>query len=450
MLRVKPIVKRVARWIGGAAIAFLILLFIGFVWGLPPYPRTPKGVRLEPAKRPLSVQELMHENAAYHYFKAVELARALPLSKQATQQMDDLLNDVQTNDYSAIEQALTDYRGALETVRNGIGLRNCQMPCDDLTSDSVNDWMLIRRFAKLICCEGKLAERNGHVDEALADYLDVVKFCVDCGKGSPILGYLTSSGIGSIGTKAIRTTMLESQPTPEVVNLAYSRLNEMGSEVQPSAEVFRYELRYAEQAFPQGATSNRLFLLIMRPGVNSLFSAAIGDMIADAEKPLWQSNSKEILRKWVTPEGPSWLLIFHQPIPRMVAGMLVPALEPIHAREMRYRLDLEATVAVCALQSFKKAHGLPPGKLDELVPAFLPAIPIDPFDGKPLRYRREGKEWVIWSVGSDLKDDNAAWHEFKYRKPGEKRKGGDIYFKSTEPQDDLADYLSKKNSKQAG
>jgi hypothetical protein len=50
---------------------------------------------------------------------------------------------------------------------------------------------------------------------------------------------------------------------------------------------------------------------------------------------------------------------------------------------------------------------------------------------------------VIWSVGSDLKDDNAAWHEFKYHKRGEERKGGDIYFKSTEPQDDLAAYRAR-------
>ena len=56
---------------------------------------------------------------------------------------------------------------------------------------------------------------------------------------------------------------------------------------------------------------------------------------------------------------------------------------------------------------------------------------------------------MLWSVGSDLKDDNAAWHEFKYWKPNQEHKGGDIYFKSTEPQDDLADYLTRKGSKKS-
>jgi hypothetical protein len=108
-------------------------------------------------------------------------------------------------------------------------------------------------------------------------------------------------------------------------------------------------------------------------------------------------------------------------------------------------LEFEPTRAACSLISYQLAHGAPPEQLADLVPTFLPSVPIDPFDGKPLRCRRDGTNWVIWSVGSDLKDDNAAWHEFKYRKD-EKRLGGDIFYKSTEPQDDLAYCHSQKDS----
>jgi hypothetical protein len=127
-------------------------------------------------------------------------------------------------------------------------------------------------------------------------------------------------------------------------------------------------------------------------------------------------------------------------------GMLLPAVGSPRSRAVRDALELEATRVVCALKLYQLAHGTPPEQLADLVPDFLSSVPIDPFDGKPLRYRRDGTNWVIWSVGSDLKDNNAAWHEFKYRKD-EKRAGGDIFFKSTEPQDDLADYLSQKDSK---
>ena len=39
------------------------------------------------------------------------------------------------------------------------------------------------------------------------------------------------------------------------------------------------------------------------------------------------------------------------------------------------------------------------------MPAFLPALPLDPFDGEPLRYKRMPDGIVIYSVGVDGKDD---------------------------------------------
>ena len=51
-------------------------------------------------------------------------------------------------------------------------------------------------------------------------------------------------------------------------------------------------------------------------------------------------------------------------------------------------------------------HGRLPDNLNELVPEFLPSIPLDDFDGKPLRYSRERR--LIWSVGRDLIDSSGS------------------------------------------
>jgi hypothetical protein len=43
-----------------------------------------------------------------------------------------------------------------------------------------------------------------------------------------------------------------------------------------------------------------------------------------------------------------------------------------------------------------------PGRLEELVPEFLPEVPIDFMDGKPIRYRRRPDgSFVLYSVGWD-------------------------------------------------
>jgi hypothetical protein len=37
---------------------------------------------------------------------------------------------------------------------------------------------------------------------------------------------------------------------------------------------------------------------------------------------------------------------------------------------------------------------------------FADGVPMDPFDGQPVRYRqRAGGGYVVWSVGVDRKDD---------------------------------------------
>ena len=46
-----------------------------------------------------------------------------------------------------------------------------------------------------------------------------------------------------------------------------------------------------------------------------------------------------------------------------------------------------------------------PDSLSNLVPDFLESIPIDPFDGKELRYRKLDKGFVVYSVGENLSDD---------------------------------------------
>jgi hypothetical protein len=58
-----------------------------------------------------------------------------------------------------------------------------------------------------------------------------------------------------------------------------------------------------------------------------------------------------------------------------------------------------------ALHMFWQEHGRYPERLSDLVPQYLPAVPKDPFDGKPLRYRLDRNGFRVWSIGKDLKDN---------------------------------------------
>ena len=63
-------------------------------------------------------------------------------------------------------------------------------------------------------------------------------------------------------------------------------------------------------------------------------------------------------------------------------------------------------------------HGWParprlPARLEDLVPEFMPAVPVDPFDGKPMKMAAmPGGGIGIYSVGADFKDDGGkAWDD---------------------------------------
>jgi len=73
-----------------------------------------------------------------------------------------------------------------------------------------------------------------------------------------------------------------------------------------------------------------------------------------------------------------------------------------HARAMT---SVRLSRTALAVERFRLRHGLLPVSLTVLVPDDLPEVPTDPFDGKPLKYRRLDQGYVVYSVGPDGRDD---------------------------------------------
>jgi hypothetical protein len=58
-----------------------------------------------------------------------------------------------------------------------------------------------------------------------------------------------------------------------------------------------------------------------------------------------------------------------------------------------------------SLVQYHADHGSYPEKLSDLVPSYLDAIPKDIFNDSDLHYTREGKGYVLYSVGRNGEDD---------------------------------------------
>ncbi len=68
--------------------------------------------------------------------------------------------------------------------------------------------------------------------------------------------------------------------------------------------------------------------------------------------------------------------------------------------------SIRAATAGLALERWRLDHGneLPPN-LEALVPQYLPAVPVDPIDGKPLRLRFTHPGYIIYGLGEDRVDN---------------------------------------------
>jgi hypothetical protein len=90
----------------------------------------------------------------------------------------------------------------------------------------------------------------------------------------------------------------------------------------------------------------------------------------------------------------------------IMSGLLLPALEKYALRDANHRAQLRTALVCIAVERFRLAHqGKTPAELSSLVPTYLDKVPVDPYDGLPLRYKPTKSGYVVYSIGPDAKDD---------------------------------------------
>lgn len=91
----------------------------------------------------------------------------------------------------------------------------------------------------------------------------------------------------------------------------------------------------------------------------------------------------------------------------MLAGMVVPGIDRSISAKYQTITDRRLAATSLAIAWYRAEHaGAFPASLQDLVPTYLPAVPIDAMSaGQPIRYRA-GDNPILWSVGDNGIDDN--------------------------------------------
>ena len=94
-----------------------------------------------------------------------------------------------------------------------------------------------------------------------------------------------------------------------------------------------------------------------------------------------------------------------QSILGMNAQMLAPAFNRIYELEQRSVARSACARTALAVERYRLGEGQLPDSLDQLIPTFVASIPLDPFNGQPLRFHHLDQGYVVYSVGVDLVDN---------------------------------------------
>lgn len=120
----------------------------------------------------------------------------------------------------------------------------------------------------------------------------------------------------------------------------------------------------------------------------------------------------------VADNAPGWALM---------TTMFLPSIERGVQLTINSQAQVQATRLGIAIERFRIENKRFPERAAELVPKYLNEVPLDPFDGKPVRYQRTAKGAIAYSIGINGIDDGGS-------KPDKGIDAGDVVFTVLAPE----------------
>lgn len=234
---------------------------------------------------------------------------------------------------------------ALKLVRLGLS-RESRVPIVYTTnyfSQHASEYALLKRLAQNLAAEGKVAEKENRVDDAIQSHLDAARLHEKT-RGGVLIDSLVGIACEAIGVGALRK--LSDQMTPPQRRTVIGTLSQMHTNRDSYDEIMAREKR-----------------LIKAYGLREQFEYWTSFLS-------WRETSRNFERK----------------------------LNFVQARCGLFLVDL-------GVRNFEADNNRQPETLQELVPKYLPYLPKDDFSGSDFIYRPSTNGYQLYGVGPDGIDD---------------------------------------------
>jgi hypothetical protein len=284
-----------------------------------------------------------------------------------------------------------------------------------------------RSAANLLRYEATLASQDGDADGAVALVRGLVGAARSVGDEPFLISFLIRFAADAQAVDALERALAQGEPSARELEAVQALVE------REAAEPLLVQATRGERA------GLHHMVLALRRGTVSLSQLAGGtpgtvDTVADLAGPTLARQSHahmlRLLNEFVEAsqlpleEQETAIKALNDKIIKaklqyeVVTALVMPATIKVVQANQRGMGNLRCAFVAVALERYRRDHGQWPETLDALVPQYLAAVPKDPQDGKPLRYKRRPDGVVVYWLGQDGTDDGGKIDRAKYLTKG--------------------------------
>lgn len=325
-----------------------------------------------------------------------DLAKAAEPLEQDGNAIADALDLRWNEENGRIRAVLEAHAADLQAARAALA-RECLQPRPTSIEQDFPYLKHLRTLARLLIVQGREHERDGRQDEAADCYLDALKLAPISARNGLLIHGLCGIAITQMVSPELARCLGSGQVTEAKLEEVGKALDEIRAAVPPFHKILAMEWAFSDQALadmkagkPRAGGSGQAMggpvAWFLFDRARSEVKEKLGKAIEDAKKPYWQRT-------------------YQMPQPKtMMGGIMLPVLGGAGRKFAEQDTVLLGVRTQVAIELYRQQRGSLPTALGDLVPAYLSELPLDPFDGKPLRYQQTDGGYVLYSVGPDGSD----------------------------------------------
>jgi len=247
-----------------------------------------------------------------------------------------------------------------------------------------------RNMARLLKVKAEVDQARGHWQDSAEASLDAIQLGAAIPHGSELIGGLVGIACEAEGRRPLWHSISN-------LNSAQARADLTRLQKIQASEVRLCDVWQEEEWYGQAC-------LLEIGHMNHMGDNTVGQLILKTGLKNYTQYMNQTVR---IAQKPYALKTPLPPVPHdLLSSLALPVFSRSSAKYTDNETQNDLVLVSLALQAYKLDHGTYPTSLDQLAPAYLKAVPDDPFALKAsLRYRRAGTSYVLYSIGPDGKDD---------------------------------------------